>query len=84
MECGLPVICYNRGGQVDFLRNNETGYLIDLGNKDSFFNNLLSLLNSSEKKEKIKFYNKELVKEYYISNVAKQYLSIFDEVLINK
>lgn len=84
MECGLPVICYNRGGQVDFLRNDETGYLIELGNTDSFFNNLLSLLNSPRKREKIKVYNKELVKKYYINNIAKQYLSIFDEVLINK
>ncbi|MGB8318335.1 MAG: glycosyltransferase family 4 protein, partial [Ignavibacteriaceae bacterium] len=25
MECGLPVICYNRGGQVDFLSNENTG-----------------------------------------------------------
>jgi glycosyltransferase involved in cell wall biosynthesis len=84
MECGLPVVCYNRGGQTDFLKNGETGYLVELNNKDSFYNNLLSLLINSKKKEKIRAYNKELVKKYYIRNIAKQYLSIFDEVLINK
>ncbi len=41
MECGLPVICYNRGGQVDFLSNENTGYLIKLGDADSFYDNLI-------------------------------------------
>ena len=81
MECGLPIICYNRGGQVDFLKNDYTGYLIELGDADSFYDNLLCLLNHPEIKEKIKIYNKELVKKYYINNIAKQYLNIFNEVL---
>lgn len=84
MECGLPVICYDRGGQIDFLRNGETGYLIKLGDKKSFYENLMFLLNNPELKEKIDFFNKELVKKFYINNIAKQYLSIFEDVLQSK
>ena len=83
MECGLPVICYDRGGQVDFLRNDYTGYLVKLGDADSFYDNLLYLLNHPEMKEKIEIYNKELVKKYYINNIAKQYLNVFYEILSN-
>ena len=36
MECGLPVISYNQGGQNDFLINGKTGFLVKLGEKESF------------------------------------------------
>ena len=31
MESGLPVISYNNGGQVDFLMDNTTGFLVEFG-----------------------------------------------------
>jgi L-malate glycosyltransferase len=80
MECGLPVICYDRGGQVDFLKNDETGYLIKLKDIESFYNKLSYLLNNFELKEKMSKNNRELVKKFYINNIAKQYLSIFEQV----
>ena len=46
MECGLPVICYDRGGQRDFLKNGKTGYLVELGNKAEFASRLKELLES--------------------------------------
>jgi len=27
MACGLPVVCYDRGGQIDFLEDRTTGHL---------------------------------------------------------
>lgn len=81
MECGLPVICYDRGGQVDFLISEETGYLIKLKDTESFYSNLKNLLNNKEKKEKIGVTNKETVKKFYISNIAKQYLKIYEQVV---
>lgn len=30
MASGLPIICYDQGGQMDFLRDQETGYLVSL------------------------------------------------------
>lgn len=81
MECGLPVICYNRGGQIDFLKSGETGYLVKLKDAESFYNSLKNLLTNVNMVEKIGVYNKELVKRFYISNIAKQYLQIFEEVI---
>jgi len=84
MECGLPIICYDRGGQVDFLKNGETGYLIKLNDKDSFYNNLKIMLTDLNARKKIGLLNRQLVKKFYINNIAKQYLQIFNETITAK
>ena len=28
MACGLPIVCYDRGGQTDFLASGETGFVV--------------------------------------------------------
>ena len=81
MECGLPVICYDRGGQRDFLKNGKTGYLVELGNKAEFASRLEELLKSPSLSADIRSHNKEYVKEFYIGSVAEKYISIFDEVV---
>jgi glycosyltransferase involved in cell wall biosynthesis len=80
MECGLPVISYDRGGQTDFLREGKTGYLIELGNKGDFALKLKGLLNSNPLRMDICAHNKNYVKEFYIEHVAEKYISIFNEV----
>ena len=80
MECGLPVISYDRGGQTDFLREGKTGYLIELGNKGNFILKLKELLNSEPSRMEIRDHNKNYVKEFYIEHVAEKYISIFKEV----
>jgi hypothetical protein len=30
MACGLPIVCYDRGGQTDFLASGETGFVVKL------------------------------------------------------
>ena len=81
MECGLPVVCYDRGGQKDFLKNGKTGYLVELGNKAEFASRLKELLESPSLRAEIRSHNKEYVKEFYIDSVAEKYLSIFQEAV---
>ena len=80
MECGLPIICYNRGGQNDFLVNKKTGFLIELGDKNSFFEKLIEIMTNLELKRNISSYNKNLVKNYYIKTCAEKYISLFQDV----
>ena len=81
MECGLPVICYDRGGQRDFLKNGKTGYLVELGNKAEFASRVKELLSSQDMRSEISAHNRSYVKEFYIDNVAEKYLSIFQEAI---
>jgi glycosyltransferase involved in cell wall biosynthesis len=81
MECGLPIICYNRGGQNDFLINKKTGFLVELGDKNAFHDRIIELIQNKNMKGEISYYNKNLVKKYYISNCAERYISTFQEVI---
>lgn len=80
MECGLPVVCYDKGGQIDFLKNGETGFLVKLGDKEFFKNRLLQLANNIELMKKIGVYSKSYVKNFYIGNIADQYITLFSQV----
>ncbi len=77
MECGLPVVCYDRGGQTDFLKDGETGFLVRLGDKKEFKEKISHLLSSSETRKRIGEYNREYVKEFYIDRCADRYIEIF-------
>ncbi|MBW2662024.1 MAG: glycosyltransferase family 4 protein [Deltaproteobacteria bacterium] len=81
MEIGLPVICYNRGGQNDFLEDGKTGFLVELGDRKKLAEKVLELMNDSDFCARVSAYNRELVQSYYISACAEKYLSLFDETI---
>ncbi len=81
MECGLPVLCYNRGGQKDFLINGKTGFLVDLGDKEGLKAKLLSLVNNDHLRREIAAFNKDYVKRFYIDRCGDRYLSLFHDTL---
>ena len=43
MECSLPVVCYDRGGQTDFLRDGVTGHVVALNDAAAFEQRLREL-----------------------------------------
>lgn len=81
MECGLPIICYDKGGQNDFLANEKTGYIVKLGDKDKFAECIEILIDNLDLKQNMSAYNRSAVKKYYISNCADKYLALFEDVI---
>lgn len=81
MNCGLPVVSYDVGGQVDFLIEGETGYIARLNNTREFADKLGKLLADPDLRETISAYNRERVKQFYVSNACKQYLDAFDKLI---
>lgn len=81
MECGLPIICYNQGGQKDFLIDGKSGFLVPIGNKTLFGERLVRLMNNSGLRKKMSSYNRNLVKNYYINICAEKYISLFRNVI---
>jgi glycosyltransferase involved in cell wall biosynthesis len=84
MECGLPVVCYDRGGQTDFLKDRETGHLVRLGDKETFKEKMRDLLGSDENRRRIGEHNKEYVKAFHIGRCAERYLEIFESVVSSR
>ncbi|PIP35439.1 MAG: 1,2-diacylglycerol 3-glucosyltransferase [Desulfobacterales bacterium CG23_combo_of_CG06-09_8_20_14_all_52_9] len=81
MECGLSIVCYNRGGQNDFLKDGKTGFLIKVGDTNTFSRRIAQLVNSRELRKTVSVFNKQSVKKYYINHCAQKYVSLFQDVI---
>jgi len=83
MESGLPIVCYDNGGQIDFLKDGQTGFLVKLGHKKTFCDRLLELIRSNEIRERMAIHNRNYVKNFYTINGAKKHLAVFKEAMDN-
>jgi glycosyltransferase involved in cell wall biosynthesis len=83
MACGLPVICYDYGGQTDFLEDGTTGYLVPLNDLKSFTDRSLTLMRDSKLRRKIGQNNLQKAEGLFIDNCAQRYEDIFNEVITN-
>jgi glycosyltransferase involved in cell wall biosynthesis len=81
MACGLPIVCYDHGGQTDFLRDQHTGYLIPLNNIALFKERCELLVSDAGLRQVMGAHNRRQVEEYYIDQCAKRYESLFERVL---
>lgn len=77
MAFGLPVLCYDRGGQTDFLTTGETGHVVKLNDQESFVRALIEMHRDVEARERQGQYNRQLVENYFIDTCAARYESIF-------
>lgn len=77
MAFGLPVLCYDRGGQTDFLVTGETGHVVKLNDQESFVRALLELHRDGEARERHGRHNRQLVENYFIDSCAARYEHIF-------
>jgi len=78
MHCGLPVIASRTGGQVDFLADGETGYLVPTGDAESLANALQMMLDEPALRAAMAEKNRERVKSYYASATATRYEKLFE------
>ncbi len=83
MATGLPVVSYDNGGQVDFLINGKTGFLVALNDLDSFIKNTEILCNNKEKRNKVGDFNIEYIEQYFVENCANKYQEIYENITQN-
>lgn len=81
MHCGLPVIASSTGGQTDFLKDGETGFLVPVGDVDTLADRILRLTGNAALRERISRFNQEYVKRFQISGVAERYEALFLQVI---
>lgn len=77
MAFGLPVLCYDRGGQTDFLTSRETGHVVKLNERDAFVRALIELHADREARERYGRHNRQLVENYFIDTCAERYEQVF-------
>jgi glycosyltransferase involved in cell wall biosynthesis len=81
MAAGLPVICYDHGGQTDFLVDGETGYLARLNDKETLARRIQDLVIDATLRQKIADNNRTLVERYFIESMAEAYEALFETAL---
>jgi glycosyltransferase involved in cell wall biosynthesis len=81
MYCGLPVIASASGGQTDFLRDGETGFLVPVGAVEVLAERILHLANDERLRRRMSEFNVQYVRRFHISGVAARYEGLFLEVI---
>jgi glycosyltransferase involved in cell wall biosynthesis len=81
MAAGLPVVCYDFGGQSDFLDDGATGALVPLNDRTTFLEACERLLASAEDCTLVRAENLKRVESYYIDNCASLYEALFEKVI---
>jgi glycosyltransferase involved in cell wall biosynthesis len=81
MAAGLPVVCYDRGGQRDFLKDGETGFVVALNDHAGLTDRCRELIASSERRKAMGRYNKDRAERYFIDRCAEQYEILFESVI---
>ena len=81
MACGLPVICYDHGGQTDFLRTGETGWVVPLNDRAAFTQAVIALHDELELRRKLSDNNRKRAEGYFIDKCAERYLAVFEAAI---
>lgn len=81
MAFGLPVVCYDRGGQTDFLVSGETGYVISLNDEEGLARAASMTLSDRVARQRMGRHNQALVENYFIDTCADRYERLFEDVI---
>ncbi|MGH8137909.1 MAG: glycosyltransferase family 4 protein [Steroidobacteraceae bacterium] len=78
MAFGLPVVCYDRGGQVDFLKSPDTGHVVKLNDLQAFTRALADLHDHEAQRQEVGRQNLQQVESFFIDRCAERYEAVFE------
>jgi glycosyltransferase involved in cell wall biosynthesis len=81
MAEGLPVVCYDFGGQSDFLKDRVTGRLFQLNELDSLTKGTAELISNNVSREEIASQNLKQVEDFFIDTCGRRYENAFEKVI---
>lgn len=80
MAQGLPIVCYDHGGQTDFLSTGVSGAVLPLNDLSAFAAAVTELVANRGERARMSARNRKDVERYYIENCARQYEELFNDV----
>jgi glycosyltransferase involved in cell wall biosynthesis len=81
MAFGLPIICYDHGGQTDFLTSGRTGYVVPLNELTAFTKAVQDLSDQPQLRQTMAQNNRRLVEDYFIDKCATRYETVFEDAV---
>jgi glycosyltransferase involved in cell wall biosynthesis len=77
MHFGLPIICSDNGGQLDFLADGKNALIVRVGDDEACRKAILRFRDDSSLYESCSKNNRLKVKDFYAANVAGKYIQLF-------
>jgi 1,2-diacylglycerol 3-alpha-glucosyltransferase len=81
MAHGLPVICFDHGGQTDFLTTGETGFVVHLNDMHGLTQAMVELHDAPALRRTMGEANLRLVENYFIDTCANRYEAVFENAI---
>lgn len=81
MSCGLPVVAYDNGGQVDFLTTGRSGFVVGLNDRAAFIESLVALRESPDLRARMRAANLRDAERYLADGCAHKYEDVFSRLL---
>ncbi len=81
MAQGLPVVCYNHGGQTDYLQDGVNGALLPLNDFDALESAVRDLVHNADECNEISTRNRSDIESLFIDNCASRYEALFQDVI---
>ena len=82
MSCGVPVVCAGIGGLPEVVMNDETGYLLPVGEIQAMTDAAIGLLSDEDKLRRFrKNARRRAVEHFDSSTLIPRYESFYEEIL---
>lgn len=81
MAQGLPIVCYDHGGQTDFLASGVNGTLVRLNDLEGFAGAVRELASDDATRAAISERNRRDVEQFFIETCAARYEDLFESLL---
>ncbi len=82
MTCGKAVVSTNAGGIPELVREDETGYIVPIGDDEAMAKRIISLINEPDQLRKMGERAAQISKnEYGLERMSREYLSLYQEVI---
>ncbi|MEP6546166.1 MAG: glycosyltransferase family 4 protein [Gammaproteobacteria bacterium] len=82
MAFGLPIVCYDHGGQTDFLATGATGAVLRLNDLAGFTQALKQMHDRPDLRQTMSANNRRRVEDYYIDKCAARYETVFEKAVL--
>ena len=84
MAAGLPVICFDLGGNKELVEDGENGYLVKFPDHHEIARNILKSLQEKDLNSKMKKTNQEKVKDFSWEKISEKLTTYYDTITIEK
>jgi glycosyltransferase involved in cell wall biosynthesis len=79
MQVGLPIVATNNGGQIDFVKEGENGFLVEPKNSKLIAQKIEEIIKNDNLKNKMSQKNKKEIDKFGIKEIAKDYLKLMSK-----